>query len=136
MAVIGLINIRSFVHAFHTQKYEGIIAFVTFIATLYFAPHLDKGIMIGVLLSLGHFVYRRIEPGVALLSRHWDNTYRNAERFGLAQCRYISLIRLYGSLTFANCSYLEEKILEQTATKPDLKSCIHCHRLHLRVIAD
>jgi SulP family sulfate permease len=124
MAVVGLINVKSFVHALHTQKYEGVIASVTFIATLYFAPHLDKGIMIGVLLSLGHFVYRRIEPGVALLSKHWDNTYRNADRFGLAQCRYISLIRLYGSLTFANCSYLEEKILEQTAIKQDLKYII------------
>jgi SulP family sulfate permease len=124
MAVVGLINVKSFLHALHTQKYEGVIASITFIATLYFAPHLDKGIMIGVLLSLGHFVYRRIEPGVALLSKHWDNTFRNAERFGLAQCRYISLIRLYGSLTFANCSYLEEKILEQTAIKPELKYII------------
>jgi MFS superfamily sulfate permease-like transporter len=124
MAVVGLINVKSFVHALHTQKYEGVIASITFVATLYFAPHLDKGIMIGILLSLGHFVYRRIEPGIALLSKHWDNTFRNAERFGLAQCRYISLIRLHGSLTFANCSYLEEKILEQTAVKPELKYII------------
>ena len=123
MAVIGLINVRMFVHTFKTQKYDGIIAIITFIATLLFAPHLDRGIMIGVLLSLGHFVYRRIEPGVALLSMHWDGTFRNAERFGLAQCRYLTLIRFRGSLTFTSCSYLEEKILEQTASKAELK-CI------------
>jgi MFS superfamily sulfate permease-like transporter len=121
MAVIGLLNIRHFVHAFLTQKYDGIIAVITFIATLYFAPHLDRGIIIGVLLSLGHLIYRRIEPRVALLSKHWDGTFRNAERFGLAQCCFTSLIRFQGSLTFSNCNHLEEKILEQTATRPKLK---------------
>ena len=52
---------------------------------------------------------------------HWDGTFRNAERFGLAQCCFTSLIRFQGSLTFANCSFLEEKILEQTSTRPQLK---------------
>jgi len=121
MAVIGLINVRSFIHAFHTQKYDGTIAVITFIATLIFAPHLDRGIIIGVLLSLGHLIYRRIEPRVALLSKHWDGTFRNAERFNLAQCCFVSMIRFQGSLTFANCNYLEEKILEQTSSKPELK---------------
>jgi SulP family sulfate permease len=31
------------------------------------------------------------------------------------------LIRFRGSLTFTSCSYLEEKILEQASTKPELK---------------
>jgi len=121
MAVIGLLNVKSFIHAFHTQKYDGIIAVITFVSTLIFAPHLDRGIIIGVLLSVGHLIYRRIEPRVALLSRHWDGTFRNAERFGLAQCCFVSMIRFQGSLTFANCSYLEEKILAQPSSKPDLR---------------
>jgi MFS superfamily sulfate permease-like transporter len=121
IAVIGLLNVKSFIHAFHTQKYDGVIAVITFVTTLIFAPHLDRGIIIGVLLSVGHLVYRRIEPRVTLLSMHWDGTFRNAERFGLAQCCFTSLIRFQGSLTFSNCSYLEEKILEQTSTRPELK---------------
>jgi len=121
IAVIGLINIKSFVHAYKTQKYDGVIAIVTFIGTLVFAPHLDRGIIIGLLLTLGHFIYRRIEPKVVILSKHWDDTYRNAERFKLTQCRYISMIRFQGSLTFASCNFLEDKILEQTSIKPDLK---------------
>jgi MFS superfamily sulfate permease-like transporter len=121
MAVIGLINVKSFAHAFHTQKYDGIIAIVTFVCTLYFAPHLDRGIIIGVLLTLGHLIYRRIEPSVVLLSRHSDGTFRNAERFGLAQCRYTTMIRFQGSLTFSNCNYLEEKVLDQISAKPEMK---------------
>jgi MFS superfamily sulfate permease-like transporter len=121
MAVIGLLNVKSFIHAFHTQRYDGIIAVITFVCTLIFAPHLDRGIIIGVLLSVGHLVFRRIEPRVALLSKHWDGTFRNAERYDLAQCCFTSLIRFQGSLTFSNCSFLEEKILEQTAIRPELK---------------
>ena len=121
MAVIGLINVKSFIHAFHTQKYDGIIAVITFVCTLLYAPHLDRGIIIGVLLTLGHLIYRRIAPEVALLSKHWDGTYRNAERFGLAQCCYTSIVRFQDSLTFANCNYLEDKILEQISIKPELK---------------
>jgi MFS superfamily sulfate permease-like transporter len=121
MAVVGLLNVKTFYHVLRTQKYDGIIAIITFICTLIFAPHLDRGIIIGVLLSVGHLVYRRIEPRVALLSRHWDGTFRNAERFGLAQCCYTSMIRFQGSLTFANCSFLEEKILDQTSSRPELK---------------
>jgi MFS superfamily sulfate permease-like transporter len=125
MAVIGLINIKPFMHAFHTQKYDGFIAVITFISTLYFAPHLDRGILIGVLLSLGHLVYRRIEPSIVLLSMYKkDNTFRNIDRWGLSECQYICLVRLQGSLTFANCNYLEDKILEQTSIKPDLKYVI------------
>jgi SulP family sulfate permease len=60
-----------------------------------------------------------------MLSRyHADGTFRNIERWDLSECRYICLVRLHGSLTFANCSYLEEKILEQTSIKPELKYII------------
>ncbi len=50
MAVIGLVNVSGFIHAWNAQWYDGAISIITFIATLAFAPHLDKGIMIGVVL--------------------------------------------------------------------------------------
>ncbi len=52
MAVIGLLNVSGFIHAYKAQWYDGVISIISFIATLAFAPHLDKGIMIGVVLSL------------------------------------------------------------------------------------
>jgi len=121
MAVVGLINIKSFIHAYQTQKYEGIISVITFISTLVFAPHLDRGILIGLLLTILLFIIRRIQPGVAILSKHWDSTFRSAERFNLAECHYLSLVRFRGSLTFASCSHLEDKVLEQIAIKSKLK---------------
>jgi MFS superfamily sulfate permease-like transporter len=121
MAVVGLINVRGFIHAWNAQKYDGIIGIVTFVGTLGFAPHLDRGIIIGVILSLGLYLIRNIRPNIALLSLYTDGTYRSAERMGLQQCRYISVIRFNGSLIFANVAYLEDQVLEQVRSMPDLK---------------
>ncbi|MGD9733860.1 MAG: SulP family inorganic anion transporter, partial [Desulfamplus sp.] len=67
MAVIGLINVSGFIHAWRAQWYDGAISIITFIATLIFAPHLDKGIMVGVVLSLGVFLYKSMRPTVPSL---------------------------------------------------------------------
>jgi MFS superfamily sulfate permease-like transporter len=121
MAVIGLVNIKGFIHTWQTQKYDGAIALITFVCTLMFAPHLDRGIMIGVVLSLGLYLLRNMKPDIALLCKYSDDTYRSATRFNLESCRHIAVIRFSGSLFFANVNYLQEKILEQVADMPDLK---------------
>ncbi|OGR38845.1 MAG: DNA repair protein, partial [Desulfovibrionales bacterium GWA2_65_9] len=73
MAVVGLLNVSGIVHAWQAQWYDGVVAVVTFAATLAFAPHLDKGIMIGVALSLGVFLYKSMRPKVRSLSLAEDN---------------------------------------------------------------
>jgi sulfate permease, SulP family len=124
MAVIGLINVSGFVHAWHAQWYDGAISIITFIATLGFAPHLDKGIMIGVVLSLLVFLYKNMRPKVVSLSRHEDEALRCATTHGLKECPYISMVRFDGPLFFANASYLEDKITEFMRNKKDLKHII------------
>ena len=95
-AVMELISIKPFKHAFSIHKYEGLIAVTTFICTLVFAPHIDIGIMIGILLSLGHWTYRRIQPNLVLLSKYRpDGTFRNTARWGLNECRHICIIRFF-----------------------------------------
>jgi len=124
MAVIGLINVKGFIHAYQAQKYDGIIAIVSFLCTLIFAPHLDRGIIIGVVLSVGYFLLRNIKPDLAILSRFTDGTFRNADRRGLQKCKYMAVVRFNNSLFFANVSYLEDEILSLISTWKELK---HVH---------
>jgi MFS superfamily sulfate permease-like transporter len=124
MAVIGLINVSGFIHAWHAQWYDGAISIISFISTLVFAPHLDKGIMIGVVLSLGVFLYKNMRPKVSSLSRHEDSALRDALTHSLQECRYVDLIRFEGTLFFANASYLEDTINERMEKKKDLKHII------------
>lgn len=122
MAVIGLINVSGFIHAWRAQWYDGAISIITFIATLIFAPHLDKGIMVGVVLSLGVFLYKSMRPTVPSLSRHGDeDVFRCAVTHGLKECEYIDMIRFDGPLFFANASYLEDQINDRLIGKPTLK---------------
>jgi SulP family sulfate permease len=121
MAVIGLVNVSGFIHAWQAQKYDGVISIISFLFTLGFAPYLDKGIMIGVVLSIGLYLYRNLRPGIAVVSLHPDNSLRDADRHRLGRCRHIATIRFDGPLFFASASYLEDKVLEQVAAMPDLR---------------
>jgi len=124
MAVIGLINVSGFIHAWQAQWYDGAISIISFTSTLVFAPHLDKGIMIGVALSLGVFLYKNMRPKVSSLSRHEDSALRDALTHSLKECRYVDLIRFEGTLFFANAGYLEDTINERMEKKKDLKHII------------
>ncbi len=124
MAVVGLINVKAVKHAWQANKQDGIVAVVSFVLTLAFAPHLDKGILIGAGLALVMYLYRTMQPRIAVLARHADGTLRDAEMFGLKACENIAVIRFDGSLYFANTSYFEDRVQERIATKPDLKYVI------------
>jgi MFS superfamily sulfate permease-like transporter len=124
MAVVGLINVSAVKHAWQANKQDGIVAVVSFVLTLAFAPHLDKGILIGAGLALIMYLYRTMQPRIAVLARHADGTLRDAEMFGLKPCENIAVIRFDGSLYFANTSYFEDRVQERIATKPDLKYVI------------
>ena len=124
VAVVGLINVKAIKHAWMANRQDGIVAIVSFTLTLAFAPHLDKGILVGAGLALVLYLYRTMQPRVAVLARHTDGTLRDAEVFGLKTCEAISMIRFDGSLYFANTSYFEDKIQERIALRPELKFII------------
>jgi SulP family sulfate permease len=124
MAVIGLLNVSGFIHAWKAQKYDGIISVISFIATLAFAPHLDKGIMIGVVLSISVFLYKSMKPKITLLAKHDDQALRCIDTHSLQGCEYISIVQFEGPLFFANASYLEDSIRGIIETKKNLKHII------------
>lgn len=124
MAVIGLLNASGFIHAWKAQWYDGAISILTFVCTLAFAPHLDKGIMIGVVLSLLVFLYKSMRPRVASLSLTEDSAYRDASVYKLAECPHLAVVRFDGTLFFANASFLEDQITERMQGNKKLKHII------------
>jgi len=121
ISVIGLVRFRPIVRAWRVEPHDGIIAVSTFVMTLAFAPNLDRGILLGIGLSLVLYLYRTMRPRVAALSRHPDGTLRDAVTHGLMTCENISVIRFDGSLYFASAGYFEDKVLEKVSLYPELK---------------
>ncbi|MCP4411779.1 MAG: sulfate permease [Gammaproteobacteria bacterium] len=120
MAVGGLIHYKSSMYAWNANKQDGIASLVTFVATLGFAPHLDKGIMAGAGLAMGIYLYRNMRPRVAHLGRFEDGTLRDLEVHpDLPTDQRIIVIRFDGGLFFANVSYFEDNILHAVSDKPE-----------------
>ncbi|MCL1985515.1 MAG: SulP family inorganic anion transporter [Betaproteobacteria bacterium] len=123
-SVVGLVSVQEFRRAWTAQWPDGCVALITFGTTLYFAPHMDYGIGIGVILSLALFFYRSMRTRVVTLSSGPDNVLRDAEVFGLLECRHIAVIHFQGVLFFANAGALEDHIFWRLKNQPELR---HIH---------
>ena len=121
IAVIGLFHYQPFEHAWKVNPHDGFVALAVFISTLYFAPHLEWGIFIGVGLSLMFYLYRTMTPHFAEVALSDEGTYLDAEIFKLETSQTAAFFRYDGDLYFANAGYLERKLLNAVADKPELK---------------
>ena len=68
MSVASLIHFAPLKHAWKVEKHDGLVGLLTFVMTLVFAPNLENGIAFGVIMSLGLFLYRTMEPNFSELS--------------------------------------------------------------------
>jgi SulP family sulfate permease len=116
MAVFQLINFAPIWHAWKVEKHDAIVGLLTFILTLISAPHLENGIAFGVILSLGLFLYRTMQPNFSEISAHNGSTnFVDAHENNLEGCKVVSLVKYSGSLYFANAGYFETRMLELIA---------------------
>ncbi|MBF0419116.1 MAG: STAS domain-containing protein [Magnetococcales bacterium] len=118
LAVTSLITPTAIKHTWQASRIDGIIVIVTFIVTLLVAPHLDKGIIVGTVLSLFIFLYHTMKPRVAILSRFHDGTLRDAKVNSLPTSQLVTAIRFDGRLYFANVAYFEDAVLNAIADNP------------------
>ena len=122
LAVVGLVTPKAFKHTWKASRPDGIVALITFVVTLLAAPHLDKGIMIGALLAIGHYLYRTMAPRVAILGRHEDGTLRDVKYHAdLVTSTRVVAIRFDGSLYFADTAYFEDAVLGAVADHREAK---------------
>jgi SulP family sulfate permease len=122
LAVISLLNFRVFREAWTASSRDGIAAATTFVATLLFAPNIQYGILVGMILALVMFLFRTMKPRIVLLGLDENGELQNAERYSLPQFHpQVVAIRFDGQLYFANVNYFEESILYLISNDADIK---------------
>jgi SulP family sulfate permease len=122
LAVLNLINFAALRQAWLANREDGIAGIVTFVVTLAFAPDIQNGIMLGVLISLGAFIYGRMRPRVAVVSMHEDGMLRDVERYHMPPLHpRIGALRLDASLYFANASFFEDAVLKLERDRPEIR---------------
>ncbi len=120
-AVIKLMNFRKLASFYRINRGDGSAAWITFGATLVFAPELEKGILLGASASILYHLFRMMRPNVVTLGRHPDGALRDAHLHNL-EIDYLPLaIRLDGRLFFANATYFEDQVHEAVERAPDVR---------------
>ena len=124
VAVASLFQIAPLVHSWKVNWHDTVVALVVFNTTIYFAPHLEKGVYIGIAISLAFYIYRTMRPHFAEVAMHVDGTLRDAHLFGMETSETLAFFRYDGDLYFVNAGYLEKRLVNAVADKPRLKVAI------------
>lgn len=123
VAVASLVDISGARRIFRVRLTDGIALTATFLATLLLS--IEIGIAIGVLVSLGLFVYGSAQPHIAELGRvSGTTTFRNVEAYRTITDAHLAIVRLDGPLYFANANFLRDRLLALVASRPDLRTII------------
>jgi sulfate permease, SulP family len=125
MAVFSLIRIAPLVNAWKVDRVGASIGVITFVATLLMAPSIANGILLGIGLTVLHFLVRTMKPRAEVVSRKSDGTIGGVHSHQLQPIsRYFVPVRFDGSLTFINVAYFEDMILEAHAKFPEARTIL------------
>jgi anti-anti-sigma factor len=125
VAVFGLINFQTLWRAWKIRKLEAVTGLLTFVATLWMAPNLANGILVGAGFAILVFLKDRLYPNVQILGRHPDGTLGSMEVHGLEKLSEAFLaVRFDGSLTFLNAAHFEDNILNLLAKNPNIQAIL------------
>jgi MFS superfamily sulfate permease-like transporter len=122
MAVFSLIRIRPLVQAWKIDRLGAAIGVLTFVATLLMAPAIANGILLGIALTVLHFLVKTMKPRADIVSRKPDGTLGGISANRLQPLSaHVVPVRFDGSLTFINVAYFEDIILEANADFPEAR---------------
>jgi SulP family sulfate permease len=111
VSAFGLIDVKEVRWLYETKATDGIIALLTFLATLAFGIH--QGILTGIGLSVIQIMYRISRPNIAVLG-HLNETrsFRNvANHPDARQFEGILMLRVDASFSFANADRVRDTII-------------------------
>jgi MFS superfamily sulfate permease-like transporter len=122
MAVFSLIRITPLIHAWKVDRIGASIGVITFFATLLLAPAIANGILLGIALTVLHYLIRTMKPRVEIVGRKSNGTLGGILSHRLQPIsEHFVPVRFDGSLSFANVAYFEDMILESHARFPGAK---------------
>lgn len=85
----------------------------------------EAGIVAGVGLSIGLFLYRTSRPHSAVVGRvPGTEHFRNIQRHQVETSQQVAFLRVDESLYFANARFLEETVMDLVTRQPQLKDLV------------
>jgi sulfate permease, SulP family len=122
-AIYTLLVPKNFTKLWQVSKMETFSALATFAVTALSAPKLYWGIITGLLMGLGHFLYLRLHPRIIEVGLHSDGSLRDRHLWHLPALGHsLYALRMDAELDFASASEFERAILAHLTSHPSTQS--------------
>jgi len=123
VAVISLIDLPALARTWRYSRTDFGAMLATIVLTL--VHSVEAGIIAGVALSIGLFLYRTSRPHSAVVGRvPGTEHFRNVLRHKVELCPKVTFLRVDESLYFANARFLEETVMDLAASEPELTDLV------------
>ncbi len=123
VAVLSLIDFPALARTFRYSRPDFGAMLATIVLTL--VHSVEAGIIAGVALSIGLFLYRTSRPHFAVVGRvPGTEHFRNVLRHDVEVCPKVTFLRVDESLYFANARFLEETVMDLVTREQELTDLV------------
>lgn len=123
VAVATLIDLPALARTWRYSRSDFGAMLATILLTLLHS--VEAGIVVGVALSIGLFLYRTSRPHSAIVGRvPGTEHFRNVLRHQVELCPKVTFLRVDESLYFANARFLEETVMDLVTRQPELRDLV------------
>lgn len=123
VAVATLIDLPALARTWRYSRSDFGAMLATILLTLLYS--VEAGIVAGVALSIGLFLYRTSRPHSAVIGRvPGTEHFRNVLRHQVELCPKVTFLRVDESLYFANARFLEETVMDLVTRQPELQDLV------------
>ncbi len=123
-AAFGMIDVKEVKYLLRTRRVDGILAILTFVATLLLG--IQEGILAGIAASVALVMYRSSRPNVPVLGWLPDTrSFRDVRHHPEARAiPGILILRIDASFSFANAEFVKDRIFEAVRRTPGTKAVV------------
>lgn len=123
VAVLSLVDFSVLKRTWGYSKADFAAVAATILGTLVLG--VEIGVTIGVGLSIALFLYKTSRPHMAVVGRvAGTEHFRNVKRHEVITDPHVLTVRVDESLYFANARYLEDRIYDMVAVRPELRHVV------------
>jgi sulfate permease, SulP family len=124
-AVFGLLDFRTLLDAWKIHRADGAAGLLTFVVTLYMAPDLAMGVIVGVVLATLLFLMGTVRPRSEIQGLTPEGVLAGAISHDLRPAGDdFVVLRFDASLVFMNVAHFEEAVMDAVARNPNARALL------------
>jgi SulP family sulfate permease len=123
VAVLALIDLKTLRHTWRYSRSDFLAMATTILIVL--TVGVETGLLAGVTLSIALYLWRTSRPHIAIVGQvPGTEHFRNVERHTVVTSATVLSVRVDESLYFADARYLEDRLYDEVARRPQVRHLV------------